>query len=195
MSLPPDDPARRTLLKTAAAGLAVSLAGDALAEAIAPPPARPVPAPGRPGEFDFLAGEWRIRHRRLTSAATGEWDEFDGEATCWTILGGVGSVEELRIPARDFSGMGLRLLDRETRVWSDFWVNAKSGVLGTAGLTGGFVDGAGVFTAEDTDDGKPIVVRGVWDAITPTSCRWRQGMSRDGGATWDDHWIMHWSRA
>ena len=146
-------------------------------------------------EFDFLAGEWRIRHRRLTSTATGEWDEFDGEATCWTILGGVGSVEELRIPARDFSGMGLRLLDRETRVWSDFWVNAKSGVLGAAGLTGGFVDGAGVYTAEDTDDGKPIVVRGVWDEITPTSCRWRQGSSRDGGATWDDHWIMHWSRA
>ena len=197
MSLPPDDPARRTLLKTAAAGLAVSLAGDALAEAAAPPPARPVPAPapGRPGEFDFLAGEWRIRHRRLKSAATGEWDEFDGEATCWTILGGVGSVEELRIPVRDFSGMGLRLLDRETRVWSDFWVNAKSGVLGAAGLTGGFVDGDGVFTAEDTDDGKPIVVRGVWDEITPTSCRWRQGMSRDGGATWDDNWIMHWSRA
>ena len=186
---------KTTLLKTAAAGLAVSFAGDALADAVPKPSVRPVPAPGRPGEFDFLAGEWRIRHRRLKSAATGEWDEFDGEATCWTILGGVGSVEELRIPARDFSGMGLRLLDRETRVWSDFWVNAKSGVLGAAGLTGGFVDGAGVFTAEDTDDGKPIVVRGVWDEITPTSCRWRQGMSRDGGATWDDNWIMHWRRA
>ena len=195
MSPSPEDPARRSLLKTAAAGLAVSLAGDALAEAVAAPPARPVPAPGRPGEFDFLAGEWRIRHRRLKSAATGEWDEFDGEATCWTILDGVGSVEELRIPARDFSGMGLRLLDRKTRVWSDFWVNAKSGVLGAAGLTGGFVDGAGVFTAEDTDDGKPIIVRGVWDEITPTSCRWRQGLSRDGGATWEDNWIMHWRRA
>lgn len=203
MSTPADDPARRTLLKTAAAGLAASLAGSALAQsaraAAAPPlaasPGRPLPAPGQPGEFDFLAGEWRIRHRRLKSAASGAWDEFDGEATCWTILDGVGSVEELRIPARDFSGMGLRLLDRETRVWSDFWVNAKSGVLGAAGLTGGFVDGAGVFTAEDTDDGKPIVVRGIWDEITPTSCRWRQGVSRDGGAHWDDNWIMHWRRA
>lgn len=33
-----------------------------------------------------------------------------------------------------------------------------------------------------------------WDQITATSCRWRQGASRDGGATWDWSWIMQWSR-
>lgn len=42
---------------------------------------------------------------------------------------GIGSVEELRIPARNFSGMGLRLLDVERRLWADHWVNARSGVL------------------------------------------------------------------
>jgi hypothetical protein len=41
------------------------------------------------------------------------------------ILAGVGSVEELRIPARNFSGMGLRLLDLEKKVWADHWVNAN----------------------------------------------------------------------
>ena len=65
----------------------------------------------KPGEFDFLNGEWKIHHRRLKNPANNEWDIFEGEATCWSILGGVGSVEELRIPARNFSGMGLRLLD------------------------------------------------------------------------------------
>ena len=157
------------------------------------PPRRPVPE-GRPGEFDFLAGEWRIAHRMLKTPTSAEWLEFSGEATCWTILGGVGSVEDLRVPARNFRGLGLRLLDVKAKVWSDFWVNAASGVLTTPGTTGGFADGAGTFLSEDTDDGKPIQIRGVWDQITRRSCRWRQGTSRDGGTTWADNWIMHWTR-
>jgi hypothetical protein len=191
MSQPPDDPARRVLLKTAATGLAISVAGLGTADAatLTDPP------PGKPGDFDFLAGAWTIHHRRLKKHDGDEWDEFEGEATCWTILGGIGSVEELRIPARDFSGMGLRLLDVEKRVWSDIWVNARSGVLSTPGMTGHFFDGAGVFTADDMDGDKPVRVRGVWDRITPTSCRWRQGVSYDGGKTWRDGWLMEWTRA
>src|SRR5262249_37947574 len=122
--------------------------------------------PGKPGEFDFLAGSWKIRHRMLVKGA---WEEFGGEATCWSILGGVGSIEELRIPARDFSGLGLRLLDREKSVWNDFWVNAKSGVLGAAGMPGGFKDGVGTFVAEDSDGGQIVKARGVWDHITKGS--------------------------
>lgn len=149
--------------------------------------------PGKPGDFHFLHGEWRIKHRRMRPGQ--DWDEFEGEATCWTILGGVGSVEELRIPARDFSGMGLRLLDVTTHVWSDFWVNAKSGVLTTPGMTGSFENGAGIFISDEMDGDKPIKVAGIWDEITPASCRWRQSVSRDGGKTWEDNWIMHWTRA
>jgi hypothetical protein len=181
------DPDRRRLLSAGAGALLAASGGAGGAGA------SPKPPPGKPGEFDFLAGEWKIAHRRLK--APGQWDAFGGEATCWTILGGVGSVEELRIPARDFSGMGLRLLDLETRVWSDYWVNAKSGVLGEAGLKGGFVDGDGVFIADDEDAGKPIKVRGLWDEITGRSHRWSQATSRDGGRTWEDTWVMRWTRA
>lgn len=158
------------------------------------PPVPTTPTPGKPGDFNFLAGEWRIHHwqRQLGKIA---WDTFDGEATCWTILGGVGSIEELRIPARNFSGMGLRLLDLEKKVWSDFWVNAKSGVLAPPGLTGSFEGGTGIFISDDLHDGKPIKAGGLWDRITPTSCRWRQVISRDGGATWEHTWVMHWQRA
>ena len=59
-------------------------------------------------------GEWRIAHRRLK--APGDWDMFEGEATCWSILDGRAHVEELRIPVRDFAGMGLRTLDPEAGV-------------------------------------------------------------------------------
>lgn len=166
-------------------------AGSAALEAAA----SPCRNPGRPGDFDFLAGSWNIQHRQLKNPATRLWDEFKGEATCWSILGGVGSIEELRIPARAFSGLGLRLLDVQQRLWSDFWVNARSGVLTTPGTTGCFEQGVGTFLADESEDGRPIKVRGVWDRITPTSCRWRQGTSRDGGRTWEDNWIMDWARA
>ena len=151
-------------------------------------------SPGQIGEFNFLAGSWKISHRMLKANRI-DWDDVSGEATCWTILGGVGSVEELRIPARNFSGMGLRLLDLERKEWSDFWCNAKSGVLGNPGTPGSFVDGVGSFIVDDEDNGQKVKIRGVWDQITPTSCRWRQGSSRDGGATWVDNWIMQWVRA
>jgi hypothetical protein len=185
------DEQRRLLLRTGAALLAAGCAhtpGSAMSAA--PPNAIP---PGAAGDFDFLTGEWRISHRRLK--APNDWDVFEGEATVHRILDGVGSVEELRIPARNFSGMGLRLLDVGNRVWNDFWVNGRSGVLTPPGQQGGFVNGVGTFEADDVDGDQPIKVRGIWDEITPTSCRWRQAVSRDGGQTWEENWIMAWVRA
>lgn len=193
------DEQRRTVLKTAAS-IAVGLAGvdsvlPAAANADLAPVANTIANPtGKPGDFAFLAGEWKIRHRQLKSDGSGEWIEYDGEATVWSILAGVGSVEELRIPARGFSGMGLRLLDVDKRIWTDYWVNGRSGVLTPPGMTGVFADGAGTFQAVEFEEGKPITVRGVWDRITPTSCRWHQGVSRDGGKTWEDNWFMDWTR-
>jgi hypothetical protein len=110
------------------------------------------------------------------------------------LLKGVASVEELRIPARNFSGMGLRLLDVERKLWADFWVNSKSGVLSPPPSWGSFSNGVGIWDSEDTEADKPQIVRGVWDQITPTSCRWYQASSRDAGKTWQENWVMQWRR-
>lgn len=222
MTFPASEMHRRTLLQSAA-GLAMGLMVQGVCSAGAAEPvaaasaeaeasssetsgnagekgrsaASPSPAStrtrGKPGDFNFLAGEWKISHRQLKADGT-SWDEYEGEATCWTILGGVGSVEELRIPARGFSGMGLRLLDVQQQLWSDFWVNARSGVLTAPGMPGSFEEGAGIFIADDVDGDQPVKVRGVWDRITPTSCRWHQAISRDGGKTWQENWFMNWVR-
>ena len=164
-----------------------SLVPTALSAAIAPPPV------GKPGDFDFLTGEWRIQNR--FREPDGTWIEFPGEATVVGILAGIASIEELRIPARNFSGMGLRLLDVEKKVWSDHWVNARSGVVGVPGQLGVFENGAGTFLSEGEGEAGPELYRGVWDRITANGCRWFQGTSRDGGKTWDDSWFMDWTRA
>lgn len=182
---------RRSLLTTAAA---LAVAQVALpAGALEQTTGGDAPARGRarPGDFDFLTGEWQIRHRRLVD---GQWDAFDGEASCWSILGGRAHIEELRIPARDFAGSGIRLLDMAKALWADYWVNAKSGVLNLPPALGSFVDGAGVFESADTDQGQPIIVRGVWDRITGDGHRWHQSLSRDAGASWEMNWEMFWQR-
>lgn len=163
-----------------------------------PPRLDPVPAlpgataPGRPGDFAFLDGRWRIRHLKRRGDT---WDRFDGEARCWSILDGGGSIEELLIPVRQFSGLGLRLLDVERRVWNDHWVNARSGVVTVPGLQGGFHDGVGIFPSVEDVDGRPRHAMGVWDRIGPDQCRWRQLWSDDAGLSWHHDWVMHWRRA
>ena len=192
MTTDKSDIARRTVLQTAA----LAAIGQIIAAPSTATAAAPAQATGKPGDFNFLAGEWRIKHRRLKNESTGEWDVFEGEATCWTVLEGVASIEELRIPARNFSGMGIRLCDVEKHVWADFWINSRSGVLTPPGLMGTFQNGVGTFIADDMDGDKPIKVRGVWDRIVPgKSHRWYQAVSRDGGKTWAENWSMDWLRA
>ncbi len=188
MSTDPSDMQRRILLQVAAGIAAVgpSSLGSANAAAIQ------AMATGKAGDFDFLSGHWKIKHQQWKDK---KWDHFEGEASVVGILGGIASVEELRIPARNFSGMGLRMLDVERKIWADYWVNGKNGVLGPAPSWGSFTDGVGIWAADEFDGADAVIVRGVWDQITPSSCRWRQALSRDDGKTWEENWIMHWLRA
>lgn len=146
------------------------------------------------GDFDFLSGNWKIHHRQLKSSDPEVWDVFEGEATCWSILNGMASIEELRIPARNFSGMGLRTFNTEKQIWSDFWMNAKNGILLSPGVEGFFQSGQGIFVSEEKDEGQTILVRGMWDNISTTSCRWQQASSRDAGKSWQTNWMMDWRR-
>lgn len=190
-------PWRRRSLLQSVAGLALAPMMAQAPAAAAQGAALPIlpPPPGRAGEFDFLTGEWRIRHERLKDPARDDWDRFDGEATCWSILAGVASIEELRIPSRQFSGMGLRLFDAGKGHWFELWANAKGASLAGPGMPGGFRDGVAMFEADDADGDAPIRVRSTWDRITPRSCRWQQSVSRDGGRQWTANWIMEWQRA
>jgi hypothetical protein len=142
------------------------------------------------GDFDFLAGEWHIRHKRLKDNV---WQSFESSASVHRVLNGMGSIEELRQANGSDMGMAVRIWLPETEKWADHWTSAANGVVNAPQL-GSFIDGDGVFISEYEIDGVKSHYRGVWDQITPKTCRWHQSASKDGGESWDWNWWMEWTR-
>ena len=93
------------------------------------------------GDFDFLTGNWHIRHKRLVD---GVWQRFESSASVYRVLGGMGSIEELRNADGSDMGMAVRMWLPETEKWADHWTSAASGIVG-APQFGEFIDGDGVF--------------------------------------------------
>lgn len=150
---------------------------------------------GTPNDFDFFAGNWNIKNRRLKqkNVNSNTWDEFTATQKCWIMLDGVANVDEFDCPEREFKGMSIRTLNLETHLWSIYWINSTSGQLFSP-VIGGFNGDHGVFFGDDVDDGIPIVARFEWEAH-PTSPTWKQSYSWDGGTTWELNWIMELTKA
>jgi hypothetical protein len=158
-------------------------------------PAFPLGAPSGkgPGDFDFLTGEWTIELRSFDTSGPKGKEVKHASATVHRVLNGAGSIEELRRGDGAMWGMGVRVWLPEKKQWADHWTSADNGVVNPPQL-GSFIGGAGLFLADDEDDGKPVKIRAVWDKITPSSCRWYQCMSKDQGKTWEYGWYMDWTR-
>ena len=64
----------------------------------------------------------------------------------------------------------------------------------TAPVRGRFEDTAegrvGVFVAEDSHAGIPVLCRFRWTVLGPRSATWEQAFSTDGGTTWETNWTM-----
>jgi hypothetical protein len=146
-------------------------------------------------DFDFLSGCWAVLHRRLRHRGIGsdEWDEFTGSAETRLLLDGLCNIEEHRIAGHDFSGVALRAFDRQTQLWSIYWVSDRDGRLQPP-VTGRFAGDLGDFTGEDVDEVRPVRVRFLWDRSQSVSPRWAQSFSYDGGSSWETNWIMQFER-
>jgi len=147
-------------------------------------------------DFDFLAGTWNMRNRRLKQRHVGstDWHEFPGRSEARLLLGGVMNVDENVFPTLGWSGSTLRTLDVNTNRWSIYWVNSRDGILQPP-VVGGFKDGVGEFFGDDTDEGRPIRVRFRWSDISARSAHWEQAFSTDGGRSWETNWIIDLTRA
>jgi hypothetical protein len=150
---------------------------------------------GSPHDFDFLVGAWNVTNRRLRRRHEGssDWDEFAATMHGWSLLDGGVSVDEIHFPAKGFSGSTVRTLDRSEQSWSIYWINSNVGRLFPP-VVGGFVGERGEFYGDDTDEGRPVQVRFIWQrGLASGRPRWEQAFSLDGRA-WETNWVMEFRR-
>jgi hypothetical protein len=61
-------------------------------------------------------------------------------------------------------------------------------------MVGRFDGAGGVFYAQELFEGRHIFSRFIWTVRPPSSCRWEQAYSADGGTTWETNWTMDFTR-
>ena len=166
------------------------------------PPEKPGSEADHPRGFDFLRGEWQVRHRRPRD---GKWAEFDGTMRHRPLMNGWANMEEyvIHAPTGSYQAIALRSYDPETSNWSIWWLdgryprgNAATGnldppVVGRFDPDGKTFHGYGDF--EDAE-GKPMRARFIWSRIDTDSPQWEQAVSADGGKTWETNWIFELQR-
>ena len=147
-------------------------------------------------DFDFLVGSWNVDNRRLRTLLVGsdDWQTFPATSTCQSVFNGGGNIDEIVFPTLGTRGFTLRLFNVDAKEWSLYWASSRTGLLYPP-VVGTFTDGRGDFYGDDTHEGKPIRAHFIWSDITPTSARWEQEFSPDGGQTWESNWVMELTRA
>jgi BNR/Asp-box repeat protein len=159
------------------------------------PPASPRQTPREHDgqhDFDFEFGTWKTHLSRLQRPLTGSsgWVGYEGTTTVRKVWNGGANLVELDVegPAGRIEGLSLRLYNPRARQWSLNFANRVAGAMSPPTI-GEFKNGRGEFYAQETLDGRAILVRFVISNITANSCHFEQAFSDDGGKTWEVNWI------
>ncbi|OFJ46753.1 hypothetical protein BA896_019145 [Janthinobacterium lividum] len=100
-------------------------------------------------DFDFIIGDWLVKHRRLNSRFTNckEWTEFDGLSSTVKTLGGFGNLEDnvLYFPEASFRALALRSFCVKSGTWSIWWLDARNPTTLDVPVVGKFSNHIGVF--------------------------------------------------
>ena len=158
----------------------------------APGTSRPPPAHDGQHDFDFIFGSWRSHTRRLQHSLTGSksWIQKSGTEVVRKVWGGRALLDEIEANGPDGLSQGLTLFlyNPQAHQWSVYFSNSEDGTLGVPTI-GEFRNGRGEFYDQETYKGKTMLVRVVWSNITPTSHRFEQSLSDDGGKTWELNFV------
>jgi hypothetical protein len=177
-----------------ASWLSLGVSADAAEDA-----AQPVKMSVHDGQhdFDFNFGVWNTHIKRVLDPLSGATHsiELNGTVTVRKVWDGRGQLEEIETdgPNGHWEGLTLFLYNPEAHQWSQTFANGKAGVL-TSPLIGAFTHGRGELFAQETLDGRTVLVRGVWSDITPDSHHFEQSYSDDGGKTWAPAFIANLTR-
>lgn len=147
-------------------------------------------------DFDFEIGLWKTHLKvssRLRHPFTGPetWSEYNGTSYVRKIWNGRANMVELEVdgPGGHLEGASLRLYNPESHQWSLNFANSGDGIEGVPTVGEFKNSGYGEFYDHERIHGRMMLVRNIWSDITPTSCRFEQSFSDDGGKTWEKNWI------
>ncbi|MCJ8294639.1 MAG: DUF1579 domain-containing protein [Colwellia sp.] len=152
-----------------------------------------------PKDFDFIIGDWKVKHRRLKDLLNDcdEWIEFEGSSSTRKTLGGFGNLEDvlLKFPESSFRAVALRSYNAEFNSWSIWWLDGRFPDALDVPVVGSFTEDVGVFYADDVLSGVNIKVRFKWISLDPSKPKWEQAFSKDNGDTWETNWTMEFSQS
>jgi hypothetical protein len=144
-------------------------------------------------DFDPLLGKWKYHLKRRLHPLTGSntWVEFDGTGECYKVWDGRAELDTIEVDspaAGHIEGLTLRTYNAQSHQWRLYWANSKNGMIDPPQI-GEFKNGRGEFYAQDTINGKTILIRFVWTNTTTDTPHFEQSFSNDGGKTWEVNWI------
>src|SRR5271155_3672684 len=143
-------------------------------------------------DFDFEIGTWHTHLKRLQHPLTGSttWIEYDGSSTVRKIWNGRANIVELEVdsPTGHIEGLSLRLYNPQSHQWSLNFANSAQGTMSIP-TVGEFKSNRGEFYDQETFHNRAILVRNVFEDISPAAYRFEQSFSDDGGKTWELNWI------
>ena len=150
-------------------------------------------------DFDFLIGSWKVQHRKLVHRFANDdtWQVFSGTCVMQPLLSRHANVDEnvMDVPGAPYKAIALRSFDPNKRTWSIWWLDGRNPGHLDVPVVGSFHNGVGTFFANDTFEGRPIVIRFRWFDISENSAKWQQAFSEDDGETWETNWFMEFHRA
>ena len=148
-------------------------------------------------DFDPLIGTWKYHLRRRSHPLTGSnaWVDLEGTGVCYKIWGGHAQLDTIKVDGSTgaLEGLTLRTYNPQSHQWRLYWANSKTGIMDPPQV-GEFKNGRGEFFAQDTINGKVILIRFVWTDMTTNSPHFEQSFSEDGGKTWEVNWITDQTR-
>ena len=149
-------------------------------------------------DFDPLIGKWKYHLKRRLNPLTGSntWIDLEGTGACFKIWDGRAQLDTIEVdgPGGHIEGLTLRTYNPQSHQWRLYWANSKTGVMDTTPQVGEFKNGRGEFFAQDTINGKVILVRYAWTNLNTNSPHFEQSFSDDGGKTWEVNWITDQAR-
>jgi hypothetical protein len=150
-------------------------------------------------DFDFLFGAWNVHHRYLRGRLVGsnDWIAFNGTLRAAPLLGGFGNYDDntLEKPEGFYRAVTLRAFDPAAKTWAIWFLDGRTPhAIGMPPMIGKFENRVGNFYCDDTNNGKPVICRFIWNAANPEAPTWEQALSPDKGRSWETNWRMTYTR-